>query len=405
MVLTPVISLKEAVLRRSNSGYQPFYAFRPEALGRAVSFFLDYFDGLSVYAVKTNPDETVLRHVYKHGIRNFDVASLEEVRLVHNLFPNASLYFMHPIKSRIAIREAYFSYGVRRFSLDCHEELKKILEETNNAKDLELFVRLSIPNTYAELGLADKFGVGLGEAVDLLKKVAKHSAKLGVCFHVGSQCMHPDAYRIAIRMSKEIISQAKVRVDYFNVGGGFPSIYPGMIPPHMVEYFDAIHEEFSSIPGHERMTLLAEPGRAIVAESMSLVTQVVLRKGNMLYINDGTYGGLFDAGTPKFIFPVQLIRGAGDEQKDASSDLVPYSFYGPTCDSLDFMKGPFYLPSCVDEGDYIEFGQMGAYGRSLASRFNGFVAEESMVMISDEPLMTMYQPTHISKNQLEVIAA
>lgn len=339
--------------------------------------------------------------MYEKGINSFDVASLEEVGLVRELLPDAELFFMHPVKSRHAIRQAYFDYGVRNFSLDSETELNKILHETDNAKDLQLHVRLAMPNNFAELALAEKFGVNLQAAPALMRKVSQIAKKTGVCFHVGSQCMHPDAYRIAIRMAAEVIEQSGITPDFFNVGGGFPSIYPGMTPPDMVDYFDAIHEEFRSLKNHESMQLLAEPGRALVAESMSVIVRVVLRKGNHLYINEGTYGSLFDAGTPGFIFPMKLIC----DDKIYSSDLQPFSFYGPTCDSLDYMKGPFYLPNDIDEGDFIEIGQIGAYGRTLATGFNGFKYDDSMVYVNDQPLMTMYDITHSANEKLEIIAA
>ncbi len=380
--------------------YKPIFTFRPKALQRASTFFANNFSGTILYSVKANPDNYVLETLYNQGMTSFDVASLEEVNHLYYLFPSATLYFMHPVKSRYAIREAYHRYGVRNFSLDSEEELQKILEETKG-KDLCLHVRLSIPNTYAELNLGEKFGVNLQSAPNLLKKVAKHAKKIGVCFHVGSQCMHPDAYRIAIRMTKEVIEKTGIVIDYFNVGGGFPSIYPGMIPPNLKEYFDAIHDEFAKISGYKSMQLLAEPGRALVAESMSLIVKVELRKNNLLYINDGTYGSLFDAGILGFIFPVQLIRSQGSN----ASNLMPFSFYGPTCDSLDFMKGPFYLPSDIQEGDYIEIGQLGAYGRTMATNFNGFKPQQEVVHVSDEPLMTMYDDLHISNEPLEIIAA
>lgn len=386
----------------SVAGYshRPVFTFRPEALNRAASFFTSNFRAKLLYAVKTNPDDYVLNALFAQGVTSFDVASLEEIIKLRQTLPDAALYFMHPVKSRQAIREAYFTHNVRHFSLDNEEELYKILEETHNAKDLCLHVRLSIPNTYAELNLSEKFGVSLQEAPHLIRKVAAHSYRTGVCFHVGSQCMHPDAYRIAIRMAGEIVSQSGVIINSFNVGGGFPSIYPGMIPPEMGDFFEAIHDEFDKIPGSKNMTLLAEPGRALVAESMSLVVRVDLRKGNLLYINDGTYGSLFDAGTPKFIYPVRLLR----TKEPHSTDLVPFSFYGPTCDSLDFMKGPFYLPKDVREGDHIEIGQMGAYGRTMLTHFNGFRPDDDIVYVHDEPLMTMYGDD-ITTKPLEVIAA
>ena len=378
------------------------FVFRPKHLIKSANFFLQNFKAKSLYAVKTNPDLEIIKILNQNGINAFDVASLNEIELIKNNFPKAELFFMHPVKSREAIKKAYFDHNIRHFSLDSEAELEKIKEETKFAEDLTLHIRLAIPNNFAELSLDKKFGVNLQDAVDLIKKTAKYAAKIGVCFHVGSQCMHPDAYKIAIRMATDIIKQSKVKSSYFNVGGGFPSIYPGMIPPDLEEYFKVIHDEFDKIENSDQMTLLAEPGRAIVAESMSLIVRVELRKGDCLYINDGTYGNLFDAGTPNFIFPTKLLHN----EKITASDLQPFSFYGPTCDSLDYMAGPFYLPSNIEEGDYIEIGQMGAYAKTMATNFNGFIAHNEVIIIEDEPLMTMYEKNNHSKNEkIEIIAA
>ena len=383
---------------------QPVFAYRPQAIEKAATMFVNNFHGTAMFAVKTNPDARIIRDLHAQGISAFDVASIEEVKLACSLVPDAELFFMHPVKPRYAIREAYFDYGVRNFSLDSEDELAKILQETDNADDLHLHLRIAIPNNYSELSLGEKFGISLLDAPLLLTKMRDVAKGLGVCFHVGSQCMHPDAYRIAIRMVGQAISQSGVTLDSFNVGGGFPSIYPGMIPPEMPSYFEAIHSEFERLSGYENMRLLAEPGRALVAESTSVLVRVDARRNTTLFINDGTYGSLFDAGTPKFIFPVQLLRQGARESQ--SSDLLPFSFYGPTCDSLDFMKGPFYLPSDIREGDMIEIGQLGAYGRTMATQFNGFGHEKELVNVVDEPLMTLYGDHGVSGDRpLEVIAA
>lgn len=365
---------------------KPFFAFRPHILDKAARFFIDNFDAELLYAVKTNSDDYILKALYEKGVRSFDVASIEEVAKIRALFPDAQAYFMHPVKSRHAIRESYFKYGIRHYSLDSQEELKKILEETDYAKDLSLHVRVAIPNTYAEISLSDKFGINSHDAPELVIEASKYSKELGICFHCGSQTMHPNAYKNSIIIASRIIDEAGVKIDYFNVGGGFPSIYPGMVPPAMEQFFQGIHSEFKKIKNFQNMRLLAEPGRALVAESMSLVVCVELRRGNVLYINDGTYGSLFDAGTPKFIFPTSLIRN----NEKQSANLAAFSFYGPTCDSLDFMKGPFYLPDDIREGDLIEIGQVGAYSRSMATNFNGFGPQKEVIYINDEPLMTMY---------------
>ncbi len=363
----------------------PLYIFRPRAVEKAVSCFLNGFKGDMMYAVKTNPDAYLLTQIYNLGVRSFDVASLEEIRHVTSLLPNANCYFMHTVKSRFAIREAYQNYGIRHFALDSSYELQKIMEETDHAKDLCLMVRLSIPNTYAELNLAEKFGANSREAVNLLKMCRTYAKTLGITFHVGSQCMHPDAYRIAMKMASQVLAKAKVNIEILDIGGGFPSIYPGMNPPPLETYFEVIQKEFSEM-FKTNPQLICEPGRALAAESGAVIVKVELRKGDHLYINDGTYGNLFDAGIPHFIFPVKLWRIDGEH----SDNILPFSFYGPTCDTLDYMKGPFYLPEDVKEGDYIEIGQLGSYGRTLATKFNGFGSEEEIVSVRDNPLMTMY---------------
>lgn len=367
---------------------QPVILYRPHALKRAVDLFLNKFKGDVMYAVKTNPDEHVLKDLWANGVRRFDAASLHEVSLVRGLFPEAEIFFMHTVKSRKAIKEAYFTYGVRHFSLDCQDELEKIVAETNGATDLGLHVRLAIPNSYAELALTDKFGAAQTDAVALLQNVRAIAASTGVCFHVGSQCMHPDAYRHAIKLAKQVVKASGVKLDTFDVGGGFPSTYPGMTPPPMVDYFTAIHDATRDLVKEHGCTLLAEPGRALVAESGSVLVRVELRKGDFLYINDGTYGSLFDAGVPKWLYPCRLLN-----RKASTDEQGGYSLYGPTCDSMDFMKGPFMLPADIQEGDYFEIGQLGAYGRTMATRFNGFSPANQTIIVKDEPMMSLYGPS------------
>lgn len=382
--------------------HEPVFAFRRAALIKAAEYFQQNLNAKILYAVKTNPERHVLDALTVQGIKAFDVASVYEIEAVKQSAPNAEIYFMHPVKSVHAIQEAYFKHNVRHFSFDCMDEFHKILQSTNHAKDLYLHLRLTIPNNFSELTLSEKFGASLQEAPSILKSVRPLVQKLGVTFHVGSQCMHPDAYRIAIRMVKKVLDKAAINIDYFNVGGGFPSIYPGMTPPPMKTFFDAIHQEMEKVrKDRPNIILLAEPGRAIAAESASLIVRVELRKANKLYINDGTYGSLFDAGMPNFIFPVQLIG----RSKDSKSDLQPFSFYGPTCDSIDYMKGPFYLPNDIEMGEYIEIGQLGAYGRTLSTGFNGFRPKRGFVEVSDAPLMSMYDLDLTVAQTLESITA
>lgn len=386
----------------------PVYFVRPNSIKRAASWFLDNFKSLKnfsgknfagdvLYSVKSNPDAATLKHLFDAGVRHFDVASLAEINLINNLFgKEANMYFMHPVKSREAIYEAYFNHQIRDFSLDSFDELKKILEVTNNAKDLGLHVRLAIPNSRSAIDLSGKFGVLPTKSVALLRKVRAHAERFGICFHVGSQCMDPTQYRATLMLVKNIITQAKVKLDVLDVGGGFPSVYPGMTPPNLQSYVDEIQDSLMQMPIDNDCRIWCEPGRALVAEGGSLLVRVEARKGNMLYINDGTYGGLFDAGHPGFIYPTRAFRVK--RGRALSANNIAFGFYGPTCDSLDTMKGPFYLPDNISEGDYIEIGQLGAYSKSIRTEFNGF-NHNLQIEVVDEPLSSMYIEAEAEKEE------
>ncbi len=363
----------------------PVHCLRLEKITEMSKWFIQNFPGEIVFAVKTNPEPKVLRAVARAGVTRFDVASLVEIKVVANTLPNAKMYFMHPVKNREAIFEAYFTYGIRDFSLDSHEELQKILEVTNHADDLNLYVRLSMASDKAAYSLAGKFGVKLEQAASLIMAARKASRKLGLCFHVGSQCMNPQAYEAAVQIVVDLLTQSDVRLDVLDIGGGFPSIYPSMTPPPLMDYMQTIKAALTNQPMLSECEIICEPGRALVAEGGSVVVRVELRKGNMLYINDGTYGSLFDAGVPNFNYPVKAIRPAGT----MSSELMEFGFYGPTCDSMDTMNGPFYLPADINEGDWIEIGQLGAYGATMRTNFNGFYSDTT-VEVADKPLLSIF---------------
>ena len=372
-------------LVRERSPERPVAFVRPAALAVAARWFRDRFKDDVFYAVKANPSAWVLKTLAHEGIRSFDVASIPEIELVRENVPGARLAFMHPVKSRKAISEAYFEHGVRTFALDCHEELAKILDATGKARDLNLMVRLSAPNHSSAYPLSGKFGIEPEAAAPLLLAARQATQDLmGVCFHVGSQCMRPTAYQGAMSAASRALVRAGVFADVVDVGGGFPSVYPGMVPPALDDYADSIQRAFSEMMVHETTELWCEPGRAMVAESSSILVKVDLRKGDALYLNDGSYGNLFDAAHSKWPFPVRLIRDG-----EASPQLKPFKFYGPTCDSLDAMAGPFWLPDDIAEGDYVEIGMLGAYGVAMGTRFNGF-GENDTVRVEDAPMASVF---------------
>ncbi len=372
-------------LVRERSPERPVALVRPDVLAVAARWFQAHFKGDVLYAVKANPSPWVIDTLWSEGVRAFDVASLPEIDLVARAAPQAHLAFMHPVKSRSAISAAYFDYGVRTFALDCVEELAKILDATAGARDLDLIVRLAVQTEGAAYALGGKFGVGMDAAPELLLAARRATeGRMGVSFHVGSQCMRPTAYQAAMSQASRALVRAGVFADVVDVGGGFPAIYPGMSPPALEDYMDSIHRGFDEMKVHEATELWCEPGRALVAESSSLLVKVELRKGDALYLNDGSYGAMFDAAHFKWPFPVRLVRDG-----EVASDLKPYRFFGPTCDSVDAMAGPYYLPADVQEGDYLEIGQMGAYGVAMATRFNGYGEMETAV-VGDAPMASQF---------------
>ncbi|QMW21956.1 type III PLP-dependent enzyme [Sandaracinobacteroides saxicola] len=349
----------------------PVTLVRPHAAIAAAALFASEFPGKSFYAVKANPTPELIRLLWEGGIRHFDVASLTEARLVRDLLPEATLAFMHPVKAPEAIAEAYHALGVRIFSLDSHEELAKIVAATAtdgvNAADLTLCVRLRVSSAHSKLSLASKFGVSLTDAPALLMATRQVADALGICFHVGSQAMTPQAYADALALTRAAIVAASVTVDVIDVGGGFPSRYPGMEPPALAAYFAVIHRGFEALPVSYSAELWCEPGRALCADYSSLLVRVEKRRDDTLFINDGAYGQLFDAAHVAWRYPVALVREVASHAKP-----LDYDFYGPTCDDMDHMKGPFVLPADVQAGDYLEIGQLGAYGSAMRTGFNGF---------------------------------
>ncbi len=299
---------------------------------------------------------------------------------------------MNTVKSREHIREAYFNYNIKDFALDTKEELQKIIESTSSAKDLILYIRVSISNEHAEIDLSKKFGALPSEALGLLRLAKAHAFKVGLSFHVGSQCMHPISYTKGIRDLGNIINKTKIIPDIINIGGGFPSIYPDLQPQPLESYISEIKKSFSNLKLENKSELLCELGRALVAESGSSIVRVVLRKKQKLYINDGTYGSLFDAGVPNFVLPTRMLTNG----RMTSKKLTAYSLYGPTCDSIDYMKGPFVLPNNLKERDYIEIGQLGAYSLTFRTKFNGFYSNQ-IFEVHDKPIMSMYEKDSSSR--------
>lgn len=366
---------------------EPLHCLRPAAIEAAARSFTAAFAGRTLYAVKCNPEPRVLSALWRGGLRAFDCASPAEVALVRQVLPEASIHYMHPVKARSAIRAAYVEHGVRDFAFDSADELAKIAAETGgetgNAGDLGLILRLALPKGNAGLDLSGKFGAAMEDAPALLRAARGMAARLGISFHVGSQCTDPARWAQAIALAAEAVAAAGVTLDILDVGGGFPVAYPGADLPElaaiMAEIDAGVDRLRDRLGARAPAEIWAEPGRVLVAQGASVVVQVQARKGDALYINDGVYGSLADAGSLGWRFPVRPLRAS-------SAAGQSFTLFGPTCDSLDRMDGGFALPADIAEGDWVEIGQLGAYGATLRTAFNGF-DRGRLVEVSDPPLL------------------
>jgi ornithine decarboxylase len=364
---------------RSLRPSDPVFCIRPRAIREAAVHFRSCFPGRTLYAVKCNPHPFVVRALLESDIRDFDVASLPEIALVRELDTGAGLHFMHPVKERRAIREAYREFGVRHFVVDHAGELEKVFAETGGS-GLIVFVRVATPKAPALYHLAAKFGAAPEDAAALAKEAARRDVAVGLTFHVGSQCLEPAAFRAAFQVLGEVVARSGVEPVCIDVGGGFPHRYPSVEAPPLEAFARAIYDGVRRLGLRRTPTLWAEPGRILVAAACSVVVQVRLRKGDQLYINDGVYGCFSELIDSHHELPARLLPQRGRP----SGALRDFEVHGPTCDSMDILTSPLRLPDAVSEGDWIEVDQLGAYSNALSTHFNGF-AVETFAEVFDEP--------------------
>ncbi|WP_084618856.1 alanine racemase [Thalassobaculum salexigens] len=361
----------------------PVYCFRPHKVRAVAWHFVETFPGKVVYAVKCNIEPRVLGWLAEAGVTAFDTASLTEIAAVRERLPDADALFMHPVKSRAAILAADRVYDVSTYCVDSMAELEKVLQVARR-RDLKIFVRVATPGGGAAFELSIKFGATQAEAVEILDRVAEEGLQAGIAFHIGSQCLNPRAFRTAFAVIADVWRGTKADVREIDVGGGFPVAYAGQPVPPLEDFVTEIVEGRREAGIDEDVALLCEPGRALVADGCSMLCQVHLRKGDRLYLNDGVYGNLSEPYWSRVRLPARLIRPEGINGGVSDAPLQDFTIFGPTCDGNDLLPTPFRLPADVSEGDWIEVGQIGAYGAALATRFNGFFAD-AQVELADEP--------------------
>ncbi len=365
-ITAPIWPTVDAFLA-SDQPCEPVFLYAPSALTAEALRFVDGFPGMVTYAVKANPDPTVILSLLGAGVAGFDVASPAEIRLVRGLSPLAPLHYHNPVKSRGELRFAY-EHGVRVYAVDSRSELIKI-SETLEADGVEISVRYRLPVPGGVYDFGTKFGATEDEAAILLAEAERLGFLPSLSFHPGTQCVSPAAYVRYIEAAGRISAASGVRPHRVNVGGGFPANRNAAVAP-LAEFFAAIDQTHRATFGEDAPALVCEPGRAMAAPCMALVTQVKLVRDNgAVFLNDGVYGGLGEAPLLGSATAFRVYSAAG-ELRDG--ETRPAVIFGPTCDSVDRLPGDLPVPVDLEEGDYLVFSGLGAYGTATTTSFNGY---------------------------------
>ncbi|WP_158971039.1 type III PLP-dependent enzyme [Chachezhania sediminis] len=360
-------STPEAHLRLTTPDRAQMY-IAPSVLQATARRFVAGFPGLVTYAVKANARDEVLTNLVAAGLKAFDVASVDEMRLVRRICPSATLHYNNPVRSRAEIAEA-IALGVQSWSVDDQGELAKLAPVPEGS---EIAVRLALPVKGAAYDFGAKFGATPDAAIDLLKTVAASGRVPALCFHPGTQCTDPGAWTAYIAEAARIAEAAGVRLARLNVGGGFPSSRGAdATGPALETIFDVIGTATGRAFGDDAPELVCEPGRGMVGEAFTLAARIKAMKhdGQTVFLNDGLYGGLSECRDIGLNLRVRVLSPDGTPRRAPTSPRV---VFGPTCDSLDRLPDGLPLPSDAAEDDYVLFDGMGAYSIAIGTQFNGY---------------------------------
>ena len=364
---------------RQHEPNHPVYCIFPHVYRESTKAFLQGFPGRVLYAVKANADPQVLKLLIAAGVRHFDCASLPEIELIHRMCPDGTKYFMVPTRIRGAARTAQEVHNVRHFMVDHIDGVSLLANEIDLSQSI-VFARMAVHHQSAMADLSLRFGAQPQDMPALLQSVRDHGAEAALAFNVGSSVTDPDAYRYAMKVTKDVLMELPFRIRLIDVGGGYPKSYPGFTVPHLDEYFRAVSESFGNLPLADNAEVLGEPGRALAAPGMSAIVEVLLRKDDRLYINDGMYGIFWELRFEGHDgFPVRSYR----DGKPHDGETMPFIVNGPTCDSKDILPGKVELPHDIRPGDHLEFGNIGAYSLSGRTDFNGYYSDHIVTITSE----------------------
>ena len=359
---------------------QPVYCIYPHVYRRSAASFVAGFPGRVLYAVKACSEPAVVKILIEAGVHHFDCASLVEIEAVKSIDPDVDCYFMVPVLMRGEARAAQNEFGVRHFMVDHRSAIRRLDAEINLSRAV-VFARMAVHHQAAVYDLSLKFGAALEEMPVLMQAIADSGAEPALAFNVGTLVTRPDAYRHSISLAAGLLKTLAFDVRLVDIGGGFPRSYPKFSMPPLDDYFENITKAKAQLPLAEGGEILAEPGRALAAPGLSAISEVLLRKDKRLYINDGMHGVFWELRYEGH--DAYACRSYRDGKRHEGK-LLPFTIFGPTCDSEDELPGKVDLPEDIRAGDHLEFGGLGAYSLSGRTNFNGRFSDHIVMIDSSD---------------------
>jgi diaminopimelate decarboxylase len=327
---------------------------------------------LVCYAVKANSNIGVLNVMARLG-SGFDIVSQGELcRVIAAGGDPAKVVFSGVGKTSEEIEFA-LSKGIYCFNVESVPELARInavAEKMGKVAPISLRVNPDVDagtHPYISTGLKEnKFGITIDDAVETYKYAASlpHLAVKGVDCHIGSQITEVQPFLDALERVLLLINSLKdngIALTHIDVGGGLGVCYDNEVPPHPSEYAAAIAEKLA---GYD-LTLIFEPGRAIMANAGILVTEVeYLKEGE-----DRNFA-IVDAAMNDLIRPALYQAWQKIVPVEVRDDLTEktYDIVGPICETGDFLGKERALS--IAEGDLLAIRSSGAYGFTMSSNYN-----------------------------------
>lgn len=328
------------------------------------------------YAAKANPDAHILRTLCEEGC-SVDVCSFGELQAAQRAgFSPESMLHTHPCKTDRNLLDCYAA-GVRWFVYDNALELDKIARLT---PDVNLLLRLAISADSSMINLSAKFGADINSAIEMLVEARHRGLNVrGFSFHVGSQCLDPSDYQTALAGIRRVWDEALrmgFELEVLDIGGGFPAPYRDDLMMSLAEFCQTVSRGLKETFGDLPVRLIAEPGRGLCAESVTLITRVLgknVRGGTLWYIiDDGLYGSFSGKVFDHIDFRLLAENPFG-------LPTSPCIVAGPTCDSSDVVSRDQQLPE-LNIGDILLVPTMGAYTSASACPFNGLPVASSIAI-------------------------